>query len=404
MRNRQRYLVLSLTLLVLFLCWGLALNRAQWLEHEYQGVSVRILGTGISEQALNEAISDDNTHNAPLRLSAWNRSAHKITLANESIGGAAKARRIAVLGHMADVCPMKVLYGALPSSADESGCVIDAETALALYRNIDVVGARLKLDTKSYIVRAVVSSLEPMILLRETGALYNNLELQYSDTENGGAYAAEFLYRYGLADEYEVVENGFFSKLAAELSLLPGRIIFVAVLILPLWGAWKRRNIPLQLITLLGLAAIAFVLLKWLLDLTTYWPDRFLPTRWSDFEFWPKLAHELRTYFSDLRFLPPMSKELQWSSAIGSLMLYTGIASAATVRFLLSFRGENDFDARGLICITLCCVSSAGLLHMAGTKFIPSNGFLFAAPVWWLAVNCKNIVSIKLKGSNHRPK
>jgi hypothetical protein len=79
-------------------------------------------------------------------------------------------------------------------------------------------------------------------------------------------------------------------------------------------------------------------------------------------------------------------------------MLYTGIASAATVRFLLSFRGENDFDARGLICITLCCVSSAGLLHMAGTKFIPSNGFLFAAPVWWLAVNCKNIVSIKLKG------
>lgn len=333
MSSPKRRICLAIASLIFLLFWGLALNRAVFLTQQYRGVSVRLQESGVSRESLERAY-EESIESTPYSISAWSRSEKRITLVNENIGASVAVSKISVYGSIADVFPMRVLAGALPVSVDENGCVIDDKTALGLFRNIDVIGAPIQCGRKNYLVRAVIVSLEPVILIREAAALYENLELHYEDIESGGAYATDFIYRRGWAQEYVIVENGFFASVMTGIGFLPAWITMIGTSGALLWEVKRYRYIPLQVGLLLALAAMLPPLLKHFLGLTFYWPDRFLPTRWSDFAFWPRLLDELHRYFNSLLFLAPASKDIQWFSAVRGLLLYTG-AACVTVVWLL---------------------------------------------------------------------
>lgn len=382
----RRYAPLCVALIILFLCWGSAEYNAQWLAREYRGVSVRMQDDGIDGDTLKSALAKA-THQ-PARVTAWNRSSDKLTLANAALNTTAPVRRLAVLGDMAEVCPVRVLYGALPVTDDKLGCAIDEASAQRLFRNADVVGAALKVDNTDYIVRAVVSSLEPVLMVRDADARYQNIELEYDDFESCKANAQELM--RGLSEEYVLVESGFWGRLAANAAVLPSIVAFVAVLLLPLCAAWRRRGIPLQLVLLLAGAIGLFAALKWLFGLAVYFPERCLPTRWSDFDFWQRLAEDARVYFQSLSFLTPAPKELEWSAAARSLVACSFVACVAMAWVLYLLRKESGFMLVRLILTVLCCVLATGILHLTDVAFKPSGGYLLAVPVWWAAVNCKS--------------
>lgn len=384
MTDWRRYLGLFAACMILLLSWGYALHLSGWLQTEYQGLSVRVHG-GTSQEALLHAITE-NTDDSIQRVSAWTRSEQPITITNDTLKTSVRVRRIAVYGNMRDVCPMEILYGGFPPMIDEAGCVIDVDTAWSLFHHTDVIGAHVHIGGTSYIVRGIVRAKEAMIHLRDENAEYENLEFTCSNMDEAGSIVTTFLYRFGLADNYTIVENGFYGKLAAGLSGLPGWIIAAVILFALLKQAWKRRSIPLQLI-FLGIALVSlFYLLAWLLELQLDWPDRFLPTRWSDFTFWQELFKAQTDYFERLSFLQPMPKDMQWFSAVRRLFLFLSISCLTIVNLLRTRRmrlGKN-VDYASLLCILLCTALSVAILNSSGAPFAPSRAYLFTAPIWWL--------------------
>ncbi len=362
-----------------------------WLQAEYQGLSVRIHG-GTTQEALFRAISE-NADESILRVSAWTRNEELATITNEALETSARVRRIAVYGDMHDVCPMELLYGGFPAMIDDAGCVIDADTAWSLFNHKDMIGADVRIGDKPYIVRGIVRAKEAMILIRDEKVEYENLEIAYSNMEEASSLVTTFLYRYGLAAQYTVVENGFFGKLAAGLSGLPGWIIGAAILFALLKQAWKRRSVPLQLILLCLALAGTFYLLKWLLEFHLYWPERFLPTRWSNFTFWPELVKAQTDYFERLSFLQPVPKDMQWFSAVRRLFVSLTISCATAMHLLRTGKarvGEN-YDYGSILCILLCTALSVIILYILETPFAPSRTYLFAAPIWWFFETSRKI-------------
>lgn len=380
----RRHLRLCAVLMILLLSWGYALHLSGWLQTEYQGLSVRMHGS-TTKEALFHAVSK-NADESILRVSAWTRNEVLGTINNQELETSARVRRIAVYGDMRDVCPMELLYGGIPAMVDEAGCVIDADTAWSLFHHKDVTGADVQIGGKTYIVRGIVRAKEAMILFRDEKAEYENLEIACSNTEEAGILVATFLYRYGLAAEYTIVENGFYGKLTVGLSGLPGWIIGAASLLALLKQAWKRRSVPLQLILLCFAMAGTFCLLKWLLEFHLYWPGRFLPTRWSDFTFWPELAKAQTEYFESLSFLQPVPKDMQWFSAVRRLFVSLTVSCATAVYLLRTgkMRVGEHYDCGSILCILLCTGLSVGILYLLETPFVPSRTYLFAAPIWWL--------------------
>lgn len=383
MRKGIKTVRLCALMLLVLLCWGLALHQAQWLQTEYTGVSVRMQSGGLQKDALAKLAQNDDTL---LRLSAWSSSEGVIQ--NEGLATTANAKVIAVYGSMADVCPMQVLYGTLPVAADESGCVIDESTAQALYRQVDAVGAALTAQGKRLIVRAVVRAREPMLLLRQEDAVYQNLEFVFADVQRAGEVAKSLLYGSGVEQGYTLVESGFYATLAEPFAALPAFLVAGAIVLYVLLQAFKRRGIPLQLVLLLMLLAALPPALNGLLDLRGVWPSRFLPTQWADLDFWPELIREQTAYFNELAFLTPVPKEMQWRAASQSLLFCTTAAVGGMLCLLCRAQEPpRVLDTTPLWLAVGCMVVSTGILHLLGATFTPTGGYLYALPVWWLFRN-----------------
>ncbi len=381
MRKPKEYIAVCFVIVLTLVFWGLALHEAQWLKSEYMGVSVRMHSGAIAGKALDALAKGDE---APLSLSAWNRKSG--VAINEGLGASAKVKIICVYGNMADVCPMEPTYGSLPPTVDSAGCVIDEKTAQSLFRGLDAVGARLCAGEKTYIVRAVTRSLEPMLLIRDALAEYDNIELRFTDVENAAANASKLLYAHNVTADYTLVENGFYSKAVAGLSGLPAFIIAGAIVFSILRQAFLRRAIPLQLVLLLLSAAAAIFLLKILLGLNVYWPERFLPTSWSDFAFWPTFVSEQTDYFNSLAFLIPVPKDMQWLAAIKKALLFSAVSSISALVLALQNKKRALPPASIAIPAAGACVCAAAL-WLLGARFVPEGGYLYALPVWWLFEN-----------------
>ncbi|WP_099468806.1 ABC transporter permease [Konateibacter massiliensis] len=311
--NRHRIKIVLLTLLI-FASWGYSVYLENFAAKNYDTVSVRLEGNGVEQSDLEEAVveaqSIDNAH-TPIQVTAWNRGP-RITLENKKLGTSAETRIIEIYGSMAEICPVKLLYGNFCYQDDKDGCVIDDKTAYDLFRNKNVVGNTISYEDKQYVIRGIVKSKERMVLLSDyqEDAKYLNLELIFGNMEQGEELAKSFISNYALTFDYiTIIEGSFYAKLLHNTILFPSIVIWLYLLLYCGRKAYRKRSIPLQF----GLYIVLFVLILVLYlgsgQFDFYYPDRFIPTRWSDFEFWSRTAKEWREKLTDFSYLLPLPKE-----------------------------------------------------------------------------------------------
>ena len=175
---------------------------------------------------------------------------------------------------------------------DKEGCIIDGDTAWKLFGTREAEGRQLVYGEKTYQVRQVLPWKQRMILIRPekeetmyTRVFLKNERLQDSKT------AEQFLMAYGLNGM--VVDSGFLMSTARMFLLIfPG--IVLGILFLKanqerrlcrgekgaLW-MWTGASVLI--------VAAAAVLLWKKLEI----PQEWIPSRWSDFQFWSDKFRQL---------------------------------------------------------------------------------------------------------------
>ena len=300
--------------LAALVCWLLALFAATRLTEQYRGLSVRFGEPAVSQEDLKRAAAAKADGEIAC-AAAWTSGA-KLQTASSDLGGEASIRLIRVYGDMRQVAPMQLLAGSFPLEDDAEGCLLDAASAWKLFHASDAVGAAVTLNAKSYLVRGIVKAYEPMMLIRSSNGAYENLELNARDLSAAKQPAETFLYRCNAAGTYTIVQNGLLARIAL------GCVWFCACLFgagaaIALWkSAWaKRANKRLAILRFLVGAALAAAVVALLLK-TMYWPQSFLPTKWSDFGFWFDFAENGKTQWKAISLMTPHPKEIQLFSAL----------------------------------------------------------------------------------------
>ena len=175
---------------------------------------------------------------------------------------------------------------------DKEGCVIDGDTAWKLFGTREAEGRQLVYGEKTYQVRQVLPWKQRMILIRPekeetvyTRVFLKNERLQDSKT------AEQFLMAYGLNGM--VVDSGFLMSTARMFLLIfPGIVLGILFL-----KANQERRLcrgekgALWMWTgacVLIVAAAAVLLWK-----NMEIPQEWIPSRWSDFQFWSDKFRQL---------------------------------------------------------------------------------------------------------------
>lgn len=300
--------------LIATVCWAYALLNAAGLARQYTGTSVRIPGDPVLQKTLIRA--QEQTDSAELFCTAaWTRGLPE-EVEGLLTGGTASVRVICVYGDMRQTEPMKLLSGSFPTEDDEQGCLLDVTTAWTLFHSTDPIHATLKIDDKVYIVRGIVESYEPMVLIRNDRASYENLEFSSQNPDGAKQFIETFLYRCGCTENSVIVQGGLIARVVWGAAWLPLWIAAAyAAIILSKRGREMRgrpaRSVPYRVAGVAVAALLCFGLVS-----TAFWPQSWLPTKWSDFAFWGRLIEAWQTQAKACALMTQLPKEIKLFSIV----------------------------------------------------------------------------------------
>ncbi len=295
-------------------CWLIALMSAGNLVEQYGGLSVRFAEAAVTRADLERAQTESAGGGLVLQA-AWTRNSEFQTLFS-ALGGSAKARVVGVYGDPRQAAPMQLLCGGFLPEDDAEGCVLDAASAWALFHSTDAVGAKLTLNGKPYAVRGVVEVYEPMMLIRDDSLNYENLEFGADDPASAKQEVETFVTRCGAGGDFSVVQSGLYARVALGFVWLPACGLLVAAAAGLLKKAWLQRGNKRAWPLLLAAGTALLTAAMLLLIKTFYWPQSFLPTRWSDFTFWRTLIESWQADWKAMSLMTPLPKEIQLFRAL----------------------------------------------------------------------------------------
>ncbi len=295
-------------------CWLGAVSITSWLTRHYDGLSVRYTQPTVVQKDLLRAI--DETPEGELRVrAAWTRDASLQTASSE-LGMQTQLRRIQAYGDLRAIAPMQLLLGSFPVGDDTGGCLIDKASAWQLFHSTEAIGAVVTIGGNRYTVRGIVDVYEPMLVIFSDSATYENLEFAAIDYSAAKQQVETFLYRCNAPTSYTLIESGLLARVAYGLSwLFP--CVFIVVCAIALFKSARSRKgrakeeVPRFLASAV-LLAIAFAILFH----TFYWPQSFLPTKWSNFGFWRELMEGWNTLGKTISLMTPHPKEIQLFAAL----------------------------------------------------------------------------------------
>ena len=295
-------------------CWLGALSITSWLMREYDGLSARFPEPAVTQKDLLRVVEETSESGVSCRA-AWTSGA-KLQTAGAEFGTSAQLRVIQAYGDFHAIAPMRLLAGSYPVEDDTEGCLLDEASARQLFHSADAIGAMVTLGKSRYTVRGIVRAYEPMLALRSTNATYENLEFSATDLSAAKQQAGTFLYRCNAPQTVTFIESGLLARvLSGFVWLCP--CVFFAAGANKLFRAARLRKDRANAVVPRYFASAALLIVALAILLTTfYWPQSFLPTKWSNFTFWGDWLQGWKALGKAISLLTPHPKEIQLLSAM----------------------------------------------------------------------------------------
>jgi|GEM_PF-1800054 len=345
MKIKRKFLH-TLMAAVILTVWAYGFYCGQYVKSYFNSVSVRMHNDMLTKEDILIALENEKikgTKDIPA-ITAWKRVDDQKFECREL----ATTANLAVMefwGDVTQVMPVKLLRGSIITKEDETGCMIDENAAYRLFRTKDAVGRRLTYRDKSYRIRGVIHAGEDVKILPVTDDKnsFSNLEFVYSKKESGKKNVNEFMEENGLTKDYTIVEGCFYARLLQIASGLPLWLFSMALLYMlvkvsreemfaflqnashnTVKGKQKEKimkclNIKglLEKAGILAIFVIAAVLFARMAAVfITPVPDRYIPTRWSDFSFWANEIKKIRKQRIALEYLAPATRDILLFKAV----------------------------------------------------------------------------------------
>lgn len=240
------------------------------------------------------------------QIAYWTEQENSIR--NERNHHETEAQVILFAGNGNLVWPHSFLTGGYPGVGDASGCTISAGLADKIFGATDVVGQPVLISETEYQIRGVWDSpeLRAMLQLKTNEPVFKNLEALMK-TERDYREAAMDLARENQLSCSAIINGPIAGMLSGFVGSLPFYLAGLALFIKMIWNALMPCAGFRSRLTAALLAAAVVLLMC---GLRAGVPDYLVPTKWSDFDYWGRLAADYRDQLIELISLTPTSKDI----------------------------------------------------------------------------------------------
>jgi hypothetical protein len=327
MLNKKKRYRLLLSCILFLLLFGLSVYNRNYFKENLSAVSIRYNVDSVSVKDIKKVIQNQKNNgetNIP-RFTLWKRN-QKQTIHNKVTGLSQETNVIEMYGNMAQIIPMTLLEGNYVFVNDPDGCVLDSKTAYQLFGTPKAVNNRVLWNGKEYIVRGVVKAADTMMIIQTTDndRLFSNLEAVYAHqaqtyrVDNERQQLKNTLYESGLKTPDAVMDGLQFLWMLTIICRFPVWLIAFTTILLLIRHTNQLRNNQFQLLLHgVGIVILILFLVK-ITKLSIYIPDSFIPTKWSDFDFYVDKYKEIKENMVQIHNCIWMPKDYQRNNVFHS--------------------------------------------------------------------------------------
>lgn len=300
------YIIIALILGLSF--WIASIINHVLISDYHRDVSVRYGEPVLTRQRMDEileAMLAKEEKNIP-EITLWQRDEHAV-VENEKKNISVELSVITVAGDMSRIYPFPMVRGGYLAGEDDWGCVIDRATADKLFGSYDVVGLKIKLNNKEYIIRGIIKEPDSHVMIiqeaasykRSSGMKYSCMEMFFADTDNPKMLAERFVTANGLGTPAKYIDGYPVRWLSYMLIHIPLWLSALLIVIYAVRKVYSLKGSPILIfIGLAGILIISLILIK-ITNMHIYYPSSMIPNKWSDFDFW---TDKFRSIISSVRY------------------------------------------------------------------------------------------------------
>lgn len=274
------------------LIWWIGVYNGEAVQQFHHSASVWYESKTISAQYISKVQKEIDNLGEAVSLTLWDRTENQ-TISDFSTGKKTNAAFTNVYGKMADVVGFGLSSGSFVMKEDSQGCVVDENTAYALWGNKTALSQKLIFDNKEYIVRGILRTNDRVVLVQNQNKEYKFGALEIDFQSNQIKRAEDFLMSKGLPTPQAIVDGYFLGSMAGMFNRISAWIIAFVVIA----GLFKKvifvRKYTILFLLWLGGTIFVTLFLLWAVEFQIHIPDMFVPTKWSDFEFWSNRFNQI---------------------------------------------------------------------------------------------------------------
>jgi len=268
-----------------------------------------------------------------------------------------------VYGSIENIFNFRILNGTIPNKNDDNGCIIDIQTAYKFFGTADILGLELKWNDKIYIIRGVFDCKEKIMFVQSNENTVNTIKLDFENLNNTYEQAQNFMMNYNLNGAV-IDDTSPINILLCQISILP--YIFIVVLIVfDLFQTYIKNQKDIKiLVVVFGLLVVTILFV--LNDIHLEIPQTYIPTKWSDFEFWVRTFDTIKDRNLELKNFTTLHTDIKAIKPI-MLSIISCIAFGLSKKFIKqSFIKENFIYET----ITIAIIFISAINTSCNTRFM----------------------------------
>lgn len=382
--THNRKLIISALLAVFF--WCIACSFYSTAVSLCSSVGVKWENGGVSPFALVRQQTYAKQDGAAVQpeVTLWQINSEPEVMTEDKKSVAADV--VVVFGDCRDITSTITLHGAFPARSDQSGCAVSSGLAFSLWGSTDVCGLSIKMDGDIFYVRGVFEEEEPRLFCQaqdDSKELLSNMQLKFSGTgtrEKAENYLVAADFPGGMILELPLIE-----WVLDIIFRLPAIVLSVGIFVRVIRRGKRLWHYPVLFIFYLPSALALSAGLFFCMDLPGI-PAGFIPTMWSDFEFWRDLfvGHWKNLTAWMLAASTFRDMELAFASFMAVLFSMCAAVFAAIAAFLVSIRTFRS--------MVLGCTAYTLLLCLLSLLMAPNHNMMFCKamylmPCLWLCAD-----------------
>lgn len=362
--------------------WGIGISFGQAVEKRSQCVSLRYQEAILTKKEMKKIEKEEEKKAEQVVFTLWDNLEEEEWIGENGRKGKGSVQIVS--GDLSLLVSEFFLSGSIGYTEDWRGCVIEETAAYELFGSVSVAGKKLEWEGKEYVIRGIVKGNHSRIWVRDTEEErgYRFLEIQFPYGQNASQQANQFLTQYGLDQPKGILDGYFIGEIARMCYFIPAWILFFLIGIRLIKNTYELKELPFLFSLAILITVFAFIMLKFASQFQFSFPEKMIPTKWSDFSFWTNLFQKAKENLENLSHMVPVNKDQEMKRKFFLCILCSVTASFCLAIYQRKWVGtkleETIWSVLFFLFIPYTCIL---FLSFLGIEFLPPFCFYYIVPI-----------------------